>query len=102
MGCNSSREVRTDRRRVRLHPIFTLYYQSKINLGTGKISGAEALLRWIHPEWGVILPERFVQIAEECGFIRSLLCITSRKSIWEPAKFPVPKRYCVGFILNGV
>ncbi|MHA6495445.1 putative bifunctional diguanylate cyclase/phosphodiesterase [Pseudomonas borbori] len=48
---------------------FTLYYQPKINLNTGEISGAEALIRWIHPEWGVVLPDRFVPVAESCGLI---------------------------------
>jgi diguanylate cyclase (GGDEF)-like protein/PAS domain S-box-containing protein len=48
---------------------FMLHYQPKVNLATGAITGAEALLRWLHPQWGVTLPERFVAIAEECGLI---------------------------------
>jgi diguanylate cyclase (GGDEF)-like protein/PAS domain S-box-containing protein len=48
---------------------FMLHYQPKVNLATGVITGAEALLRWLHPQWGVTLPERFVAIAEECGLI---------------------------------
>ncbi|MGO9446712.1 MAG: putative bifunctional diguanylate cyclase/phosphodiesterase [Thiobacillaceae bacterium] len=48
---------------------FALHYQPKVNLNTGTITGAEALLRWMHPEWGVVLPDRFVPIAEDCGLI---------------------------------
>lgn len=48
---------------------FVLLYQPKVNLDTGLITGAEVLLRWVHPEWGTILPKRFVTIAEDCGLI---------------------------------
>jgi diguanylate cyclase (GGDEF)-like protein/PAS domain S-box-containing protein len=48
---------------------FVLHYQPKINLDTGMITGAEALLRWMHADWGMVLPERFVPIAEDCGLI---------------------------------
>lgn len=48
---------------------FVLHYQVKINLATGAITGAEALLRWVHPKWGMVPPGRFVAIAEECGLI---------------------------------
>lgn len=48
---------------------FILHYQPKFNLETGVVTGAEALLRWLHPQWGVTLPERFVSVAEECGLI---------------------------------
>jgi diguanylate cyclase (GGDEF)-like protein/PAS domain S-box-containing protein len=48
---------------------FTLHYQPKIDLKTGEISGVEALLRWRHPERGLIQPLQFVPIAEESGLI---------------------------------
>ena len=48
---------------------FVLHYQPKINLETGLISGVEALVRWQHPQRGLVLPEQFVWIAEDCGLI---------------------------------
>jgi diguanylate cyclase (GGDEF)-like protein/PAS domain S-box-containing protein len=48
---------------------FTLYYQPKINLRTGKITGAEALLRWLHPVRGLVPPAQFIPVAEDCGLI---------------------------------
>lgn len=51
---------------------FILHYQPKFNLETGAVTGAEALLRWQHPQWGVTLPEGFVKVAEACGLIVSI------------------------------
>ena len=51
---------------------FELHYQPKVNTATGVMHGAEALLRWTHPEHGVIPPSKFIPIAEECGLIGAL------------------------------
>ena len=48
---------------------FVLHFQPKINLSSGAITGAEALLRWRHPRWGLVPPARFISIAEDCGLI---------------------------------
>jgi diguanylate cyclase (GGDEF)-like protein/PAS domain S-box-containing protein len=48
---------------------FLLHYQPKFNLQTGQITGVEALIRWVHPQRGMVPPAQFVPIAEECGLI---------------------------------
>ena len=48
---------------------FVLHYQPKLNLQTGQITGVEALIRWKHPQRGLVYPEQFVPVAEECGLI---------------------------------
>jgi len=48
---------------------FALHYQPKINLRTGGITGAEALLRWTHPIRGLVSPAQFIPVAEDCGLI---------------------------------
>lgn len=51
---------------------FYLEYQPKVNPKTGKMESAEALLRWKHPEWGIVSPSEFIPLAEESGLILNI------------------------------
>jgi len=48
---------------------FMLHYQPKVDLRTGEITGAEALIRWKHPIRGLVSPAEFIPVAEDCGLI---------------------------------
>ncbi len=62
-------QLENDLRRAIEHQDFELYYQPIVALATGRIMGFEALVRWQHPEQGIISPAKFVPIAEETGLI---------------------------------
>lgn len=57
---------------------FSPYYQPIVNVRTGEVAGAEALLRWHHPQRGIVMPGEFVKVAEDSGLIGELgeRCLT--------------------------
>lgn len=57
---------------------FHLYLQPKVDIATGKIVGSEGLVRWLHPEEGLIVPDRFIPLFEKNGFI-----IRIDEYVWE-------------------
>lgn len=70
-----------------------LFYQPKVSIKTGKIIGAEALIRWVHPQWGMMMPDRFIKIAEDSGLIRDIghwvlreACTQNKK--WQDSGLP--------------
>jgi diguanylate cyclase (GGDEF)-like protein/PAS domain S-box-containing protein len=62
-------QIETDLRRAVERGEFRLYYQPIVSLATRQITGFEALVRWQHPERGLILPEEFIRVAEETTVI---------------------------------
>jgi diguanylate cyclase (GGDEF)-like protein len=65
-------DVEEDLRRALLAGEFVVHYQPQVSLETGRISSAEALVRWEHPEHGTIFPGAFIGIAEETGLVKDL------------------------------
>ncbi|MHB8812176.1 MAG: putative bifunctional diguanylate cyclase/phosphodiesterase [Steroidobacteraceae bacterium] len=51
---------------------FELHYQPKVETATGRINSAEALIRWRHPQRGLLLPAEFIPVAEECGLLDAI------------------------------
>ena len=67
---------------------FDLYYQPQFSLETGELVGVEALIRWIHPEKGLISPNNFIPLAEKTGYIKEidewvLKTACAQKKQWE-------------------
>ena len=77
----------------------SLYYQPKINLKTNKCVGVEALVRWDHPEKGLILPDAFIGDAEKSGAIKSLTQWVLTAAIEQSAQWN-KEGYCIDMSVN--
>ncbi|WML46336.1 DUF4084 domain-containing protein [Neobacillus sp. PS3-40] len=62
---------------------FLIYYQPKLELKTNKIVGMEALIRWNHPEMGMVPPDDFISIAEETGLINKIGAWVLQMACWQ-------------------
>ena len=68
---------------------FELYFQPQVNLKTGQPFGAEALLRWKHPDRGLVRPDYFIPIAEQSNVIHGITDWTIRAALWLTKDWPV-------------
>jgi len=66
------RELAEDLRKALANRDLDLHYQPLVNVSTGEITGFEALIRWHHPERGLVPPVEFIPVAEECGLINQI------------------------------
>ncbi|MBU0828408.1 MAG: EAL domain-containing protein [Gammaproteobacteria bacterium] len=62
-----------------------VHYQPQVNMATGRITGAEALIRWTDPEFGSVSPAQFIPLAEESGYIVTLGAWVMEQSVREAA-----------------
>lgn len=69
------------------HDAFSVYFQPQVSLTNGSIAGVEALVRWHHPERGMISPGEFIPIAEKAGDMPRIGRIVMRKAIQEAASW---------------
>ena len=82
------REMEVDLRRAFANGEFELHYQPLVNIGADRISGFESLLRWRHPEKGMISPADFIPITEDIGLIVPLGEWVLRVACNEATKWP--------------
>jgi diguanylate cyclase (GGDEF)-like protein/PAS domain S-box-containing protein len=105
------RKIELDLRGAIRDEVLRPYYQPLIGLANGCITGAEALVRWPHPERGMISPAEFIPVAEDTGLISSLGAQVLKRACMDAAKWPEdikvavnlsPLQFRVGNLLSVV
>ncbi len=91
----SRRRIEIDLRDAIQNDVLRPYYQPLVDLSSGRITGCEALVRWPHPERGMISPAEFIPVAEETGLINALGGLMLRRACIDAASWPDDVRVAV-------
>jgi len=89
------RDMELDLRRAFANGEFELHYQPLVSIASDRISGFESLLRWRHPDKGMISPAEFIPVAEDIGLITQLGEWVLREACTEAVKWPVDVKVAV-------
>ncbi|WP_291561554.1 EAL domain-containing protein [Bradyrhizobium sp.] len=89
------RKIEADLREAIENDVLRPHYQPVIDLSAGRITGFEALVRWPHPERGMISPAEFIPVAEETGLINGLGGLMLRRACMDAALWPEDVRVAV-------
>jgi diguanylate cyclase (GGDEF)-like protein len=91
----AKRALELDLRRALARGEFEVFYQPIVKLASNEISGFEALLRWRHPERGMVPPSEFIPLAEEIGMINAIGAWVLKQACTEAARWPDPIKVAV-------
>jgi len=91
----SRRKIEVELRDAIQSDVLKPYYQPLVNLSSGRITGFEALVRWPHPERGMVSPGEFIPVAEETGLINALGVMMLRRACTDAAQWPDDVRVAV-------
>ena len=91
----SRRRIEIDLRDAIQNDVLRPHYQPLIDLSSGRITGFEALVRWPHPERGMISPAEFIPVAEETGLITALGGLMLRRACIDAAPGRTTSRVAV-------
>jgi diguanylate cyclase (GGDEF)-like protein/PAS domain S-box-containing protein len=91
----SRRKIEVELRDAIQNDVLRPYYQPLIDLSSGRITGFEALVRWPHPERGMVSPAEFIPVAEDTGLISPLGGLMLRRACFDAASWPDDVRVAV-------